>query len=105
VNPGAIAFDGTNMWVADGQGADVIELSPSGSTVGTFTVGVGPSGIAFDGTNMWVLSGEVTKLSPAGVTLGTFPLNTRGGIAFDGRHMWVAGAAGADAQDNEITEL
>ena len=82
--PGGIAFDGTNMWVANGYDASntVTELSPTGATLGTFAVGTSPHGIAFDGTNMWVAnaiagdSTHVTELSPAGATLGTFAVGT-----------------------------
>jgi DNA-binding beta-propeller fold protein YncE len=63
--------------------------------LGTFAVGTGPAGIAFDGTNMWVTNeydGTVTKLSPTGATLGTFPVgdNPAAGMAFDGTNMWVS---------------
>jgi len=50
------------------------------------------SGIAFDGTNMWVTRkgcNDVTKLSPSGAKLGTFPVGpTPTGLAFDGARMW-----------------
>jgi DNA-binding beta-propeller fold protein YncE len=92
--PVAIAFDGTNMWVANYGSNNVTKLSPSGATLGTFAVGDGPMGIAFDGTNMWVTnagSNNVTKLSPTGTPLGTFAVGDGPwGIAFDGTNMWVA---------------
>jgi DNA-binding beta-propeller fold protein YncE len=61
--------------------------------LGTYVVGSGPNGLAFDGTNMWVVNtgdNSITKLSPAGATLGTFAAGQapHGGIAYDGTSMW-----------------
>ena len=61
--------------------------------------------IAFDGTNMWVTNyggHSITKLSLAGVNLGTFDAGGTGsvGIAFDGTNMWVA-----NATSNSVTKL
>ncbi len=70
-----MAFDGTNMWVANESSGNVTELSPTGAVLGTFNVGAQPLAIAFDGTNMWVAnkgSNNVTELSPTGAVLGTF---------------------------------
>ena len=107
------------MWVAQ-RGDNIIELSPTGATLGMFAVGSGPGGsrstartcglptpaattspscrrrarrsaptpwaqpqgIAFDGTNMWVTNmgnDNATKLSPAGATLGTYPVGDAAG--------------------------
>ena len=69
--PSAIAFDGTHMWVVNIHGSvtdnsgTVLELSPSGATLGTYAVGNTPSAIAFDGTHMWVANDDsknVTEL-------------------------------------------
>jgi len=110
--PSGIAFDGTNMWISSSAGAGysgsntgsaVTELSPTGATLHTFSVGLYPA-VAFDGTNMWVAistNSNVTELSPTGATLGTFPVgNAPRGIAFDGTHMWVANMG-----DGTVTEL
>ena len=75
-----MAFDGTNMWIANSGSNSVTKLSPTGAVLGTFTIGSGPAGIAFDGTNMWVAnsgSNSVTELSPSGAVLGTFAVGTR----------------------------
>jgi len=92
--PIAAAFDGTNMWVANFGSSNVTELSPTGSTLGTFSVGSNPEAIAFDEVNMWVANNggnTVTELSPTGATLGTFNAGTKpSAIAFDGTNMWVA---------------
>ena len=62
--PYGAAFDGTNMWVTNGDGNEVNELSPTGTVVGTWPVASLPAGIAFDGTHMWVVTtgGTVTEL-------------------------------------------
>ena len=102
--PTGIAFDGTSMWVTMQSANSVVELSPTGTTIGTFTVGNQPNAIAFDGTNMWVAnSGDntVTELSPAGATLGTYPVgNGPTAIAFDGTSMWIV-----NGQGNTVTKL
>ncbi|HEX8817707.1 MAG TPA: hypothetical protein VF753_19610 [Terriglobales bacterium] len=49
--------------------------------------------MTFDGANMWVAntySNTVSKVSPAGVVLATFPSSHPNGIAFDGASVWVA---------------
>jgi DNA-binding beta-propeller fold protein YncE len=61
--PGAIAFDGTHIWVTSSGG--VSKLTSDGVSPGAIPVGVGPSGVAFDGAHIWVAkSGDntVTKL-------------------------------------------
>jgi DNA-binding beta-propeller fold protein YncE len=104
--PDGIAFDGTHIWVVNKFTDSVTWFNPSLNPPLKFTVpvGVGPSQIAFDGANLWVtneLGGTVTKLSAAGVHLGTFPVGQRpDGIAFDGANIWVA-----DELGNRVTKL
>lgn len=94
--PSAVAFDGANIWVANGGSDNVIKLRASdGTNLGGFAVSDEPSGIAFDGTNIWVAnagSNNVTKLRASdGVNLGTFAVGTDPrGVAFDGANIWVA---------------
>ncbi len=96
--PGAIAFDGTNIWVTNsGFGTVTKLLAATGATVGTYPAGSGTSqrGIAFDGTNIWVTSyaygGTVTKLlASTGETVGTYSVGGAPfGVAFDGTNIWV----------------
>ncbi|MFL6231103.1 MAG: hypothetical protein ACJ741_20185, partial [Pyrinomonadaceae bacterium] len=60
-----VAFDGTNIWVANKPGGTVTKFRASdGAVLGTVVVGtrsgvlvsnaVKPCGVAFDGTNIWV---------------------------------------------------
>jgi DNA-binding beta-propeller fold protein YncE len=64
--PQGIAFDGTNIWVANAGSNDVTKLLASnGNRVGTYSVGSSPIAVAFDGANIWVTnygSSSVTKL-------------------------------------------
>ena len=65
-----VAFDGTNLWVANGNSPGTITRvkASDGSSLGTFSVGNAPKAFAFDGTNMWVTnqnSNTVTILPPA----------------------------------------
>jgi YVTN family beta-propeller protein len=61
-----MAFDGTNIWVANYGTNTVSKLKPNDGTVaGTFPVGGNPIGVAFDGANIWVANAGgnmVTKL-------------------------------------------
>ncbi|MCH7979447.1 MAG: hypothetical protein IH935_10780 [Acidobacteria bacterium] len=53
--PRAVAFDGTNIWVANGVTNNVTKLRASdGANLGSFAVGNDPTGVAFDGANIWV---------------------------------------------------
>ena len=109
--PRGIAFDGTNLWVANSADNTVTELRASdGAVVRTVAVKTAPDGVLFDGTNIWVVNqgrdpkvaGSVTKLNPAnGATLGNFPVGQHPSTAaFDGVNIWVA-----NTHDNTVTKL
>jgi DNA-binding beta-propeller fold protein YncE len=109
VEPVGIAFDGTNMWVANFMDGTVSVLSPSGMQIAgsPFQVGNGPYGIAFDGANMWITNffdDSVSVLSAATgaqIAGSPFPVGTNPeGIAFDGANMWIVDNGG-----NDVTEL
>jgi YVTN family beta-propeller protein len=100
-----VAFDGTNIWVANGSGSVTKLLASTGAVVGTYTVGTGPNGVAFDGTNIWVTnqgSSNVTKLlASTGAVVGTYTVGSSPeGVAFDGTNIWVANVGG-----NTVTKL
>jgi len=67
VDPDAMVYDGTNIWVTNGTDGTVTKLTAStGATLGTYTVGPGPAGISFDGANIWVTnSGSNTVMKIA----------------------------------------
>lgn len=53
--PNNIAFDGANLWVANGGSHSVTLLRAcDGAQVGVFATGGPPLGLAFDGINVWV---------------------------------------------------
>ena len=105
--PAAAAFDGTNIWVADGMTTSTVtELSAStGAVENTVTVGSNPQGLAFDGTNIWVAnngSNTVTKLlASTGASEGTYTVGSNPqAVAFDGTNIWVANSG-----SGTVTEL
>jgi DNA-binding beta-propeller fold protein YncE len=52
---GALVFDGTHIWVANGESNNLMKLRTiDGAVVGTFSVGMKPAMVAFDGGNIWV---------------------------------------------------
>jgi hypothetical protein len=60
-----LAFDGANIWVANGDGYISKLRASDGNVLGIFFVGNCPSGEAFDGANIWVVSNcgnSVSKL-------------------------------------------
>src|SRR5574337_1001960 len=53
--PCGIAFDGTNIWVANTNSNSVTRLRTSDGTVlGTYAIGLDPRGVVYDGANIWV---------------------------------------------------
>jgi hypothetical protein len=59
----SIAFDGTDVWVGQGDGTAVKLRISDGATVATY----GPFGLllgmAFDGANMWITNGNDATVS------------------------------------------
>jgi YVTN family beta-propeller protein len=67
--PAAVAFDGTNIWVANAGSSTVTKLlASSGAVVGTYPVGSAPYGVAFDGTNIWVANDGDSTVTKIGAT-------------------------------------
>ena len=62
--PIGVAFDGTNIWVANAGSNNVKKLRASdGAVLETFTVGTLPLQVAFDGANIWVTNGRSDSVS------------------------------------------
>ena len=66
--PRGVAYDGTNIYIANYTSNNVSVVDPATNTV-TTTIGVGnqPYGVAYDGTNIWVTnesSNSLSKLPP-----------------------------------------
>ena len=99
--PGAIAFDGESIWVAnrgdDDEPDDDAVTKITVSTrqiVGDFSVGENPRAVAFDGENIWVAnsgSNNLTKFKVDGTKKRTLPSGGQRpvALAFDGEFMWV----------------
>lgn len=99
--PGAIAFDGENIWVAN-IGTDSIGIwrASDGKDMGTFTfptVCAGVAGLAYDGGYIWVScqgANEVRVVSAKDQSYvpfnSQFSVPQPGAIVFDGKNMWVA---------------
>ncbi len=110
--PTGIAFDGTDLWVANNSGASVSKLEPnSGIVLGTFPVGSYPTGMAFDGANIWVAdygyngsNDTVTVLKAStGQSLPFSPVRVGRGprmVTFDGANIWVT-----NETSNTVTKI
>jgi YVTN family beta-propeller protein len=98
-NPGGMAFDGTNLWVALYGSNAVEKLNVSTGNGTLYPVGTQPRGVAFDGTYIWVTnsgSNTVTKLLASNgfvegtLTVGSYPY----GVAINDTNaqltIWVA---------------
>lgn len=91
-----IAFDGTNLWVANSASNSVTKINPvTAKVVNNIACGPSPHSLAFDGAHMWLTNAGAntvqkidvaTDVIVANVTVGSVPT----GIAFDGACMWVA---------------
>lgn len=95
-DPKGIAYDGTNMWVANRVPNSVSRISPAGAvTTYPLPVVVYPKAIAFDGSGMWVFGEAVNyvRISLTGTINYWTPSfgfgNNITGAAFDGTNMWV----------------
>jgi serine/threonine protein kinase len=98
--PGALAWDGRSLWVANHAANTVMKLEPaSGRILATYPVGDKPVALAWDGAGLWVANhgwvdndhSTLMRLDPAdGRVLATYrlpgqPMN----LALDGTHVWV----------------
>ena len=102
--PTSLAFDGTNIWVANADSDTVQKINPAtGSVSSPFPAGANPIALAFDGANLWVanfLSNLVQRIDPAtgiitaSVQVGNNPI----ALAFDGANLWVANYSGNSIQ-------
>ena len=105
--PGAMAFDGTNMWVAyeNSSSGHISKVAPNGTVTTTGGLDISNAiglfaqddhaSIAFDGTNMWVGAAnsnfaayKLDKVSPTG-TVSSYTANADiSGLAYDGTKIW-----------------
>ena len=90
-----MAFDGTNIWVADSQAQGMlVELNPgTGAVLASTLVGGAPYGVVFDGAYVWVTTEtNVTQIQPstAAILRRVSTPEASTGIAFDGANLWVS---------------
>lgn len=93
--PFGMAWDGTNLWVADDNTDLIYEITTAGSVISTIAAPCGvPKGLAFDGTNLWpVCAGQnlIYEMTPTGSIISTIPTPAGAvrGITWDGTNLWV----------------
>jgi hypothetical protein len=96
-SPGAIAFDGGRLWMANYSAgtiaivplkADQLPDIPASVVVGGFTA---PNDVLFDGTNVWVTDLDVLRrLNSNGTIAQSVPVGSDAGfMTFDGANLWV----------------
>lgn len=114
--PMGLAWDGTNLWVVDGETRLLQRVNPTtGETVRTFEIEIGqPGDVTWDGKNLWVLDeaeGMILRLDPrTGKRTGAIAAPKRTvegpwsitGLAWDGKFLWVAISAGWGSSLNRI---
>jgi hypothetical protein len=93
-NPLGIAFDGTNVWTANGIGSVSIISPQSPYTVTTVTTGFSePYGVVYDGAHIWVTdfnAGKLLRLDATGNIVQTVAVGTGSDTpVFDGANIWV----------------
>jgi YVTN family beta-propeller protein len=102
--PDGIAYDGTNMWVANWIDNTVTEINAStGAIVNTIAVGTNPDCVTFDGAKntIWVgdyYDGKVDAIdASSGSVVDTVTAGNSGDVGlnfmtFDGTNIWTANA-------------
>jgi hypothetical protein len=104
---GALAFDGSDLWISSIGTNAVTKISPKNDVVvATYSVAGNPNSMVFDGSDMWVTldwqpggvysGAALQKLRVTdGAILGTFPVAGLGShpytTVFDGSNIWVTG--------------
>ncbi len=95
--PTGLAFDGSQLWLADAGTDKLYRIDPrSGRVTATFeTPGYHPEGLAWDGSHLWhVDAGErlLYRIDPAtGRAVAVLESNAANprDLAWDGRHLWM----------------
>lgn len=94
IAPRAIAFDGTNLWVVNGNSNTVSKMRPlDGALLGQFATMPYPTDILFDGNFIDVIAlGKITRYNPidGSVALQVSVANLVGPVAYDGNNFWGA---------------
>lgn len=97
--PTGMAYDGSNVWVANYNDGTISRIDPATNTVtATVTVGSTPYAVTFDGSSLWVTNqggGTVTKVDPATSTVATTVTvgGSPTGAVFGSSSVWVTNLA------------
>ena len=98
-----VAFDGTNIWVADTFTNVVYKIDPNTNNVITVDIGRSSYGVGFDGTNIWATSSgsnSVSKIDPNTNNVANIDIGqTSKRVAFDGTNIW------ATSGDDTVTKI
>jgi|HubBroStandDraft_1064217.scaffolds.fasta_scaffold00114_27 YVTN family beta-propeller protein len=100
LNPFAIAFNGSQVWVANENSNTVTVINAStGAVAATYATGVAPVGIECDGVHMWIANSDsntVVEMNSDGSTVATFSVaDPTSGLAWDGARMWASSFGGS----------
>ena len=105
--PRGVAYDGTNIWVANNGVSTVSRINPLTGAKTDITVGGNPWGVAYDGTNIWVTNNGasfISKINPATGAKTDYPTNCcERGIAYDGTSIWVTNGSSTVSKINPAT--
>lgn len=106
--PAAVVIDSKgNAWIVNNSEAGTLsELTSSGGTVAAVNVGKNPRSAVIDSSgNLWVTnfgSDSVTKLSPKGAILGSYPVTAPEGVVVDADgQIWLTNAI----KNGTVTEI
>ena len=95
--PMAVAFGGTNVWIANFVDDSVSRMNAATNERTDFPTGSGPRAVAFDGGSVWIANYEddtVSRMNPW--TGARTDFRTGSGpraVAFDGTNVWIANFA------------
>ena len=92
-SPTGIAWDGTDLWIADNT-SKLYRFSTSGTLLETHNLAFSVSDLAWDGANVWahlVDGSAIVKLDAQGSEIGRLEVGYwyGSGFAFDGAAFWV----------------
>ncbi|MFH0883416.1 MAG: transglutaminase domain-containing protein, partial [bacterium] len=95
--PTGLAFDGTNLWMADRLSDSLYAIDPSTGEVKNVLPAPGymVTGLAWDGKALWCMDIEESRVSRvdvnSGVTISSFesPLPMPADLAWDGNYLWI----------------
>jgi hypothetical protein len=98
-DPSGIAYDGTNVWIAERFSGNVRKLDPiTLSSIASFAIATGMEAMSYDGSsNFWISrrdSNEILKVSTSGVLVSRFPcISSPGDVLYHNGKVIVLGSS------------